>query len=134
MRQSNKDDKPEIKRLQDIKGHIGAYSKFQYDHDYFGENVSANPDQLSEEDGYTAKMQRRPKQMKAFQILDRALRTLSKKQRDAYKLTQRDGFTLAGAGLMLGGISPQAVKKNLAAAIRNISAYCKAHTEELEGA
>lgn len=127
-----KDDKPEVKRLRDIKGR--GYSSFQQAHDYFGENVAANPDQLTEEDGYTARMQRGPKELMAFKILDKAVRSLSKKQRDAYKLVYIEQYTLAAAGMMLGGISPQAVKKNLSLAIKKIGAYCKLHESELESA
>ena len=94
--------------------------------------MKANPDNLIEEDGYTLKMRRGPRELMAFKILDRAVRSLSKAQRDAYKLVYKDGFTLAAAGMLLGGISPQGVKKNLDGAMRNIAKFCRLHESELD--
>lgn len=131
MSKTNGENSPTWQKLCDLESK-NSYSK------YLGKgggtnDTLGNADSIfSEDDGYGVKMQRGPKELMAFKILDRAVRSLSKRQRDAYKLVYKDGFTLAAAGLMMGGISPQGVKKNLGSALKNIAAFCKLHESELD--
>jgi hypothetical protein len=131
MSNKNGEHSPEWQKLYDRDGGKN-FVKYSNDFAVETQNVKANPDNLIEEDGYTLKMRRGPRELMAFKILDRAVRSLSKAQRDAYKLVYKDGFTLAAAGMLLGGISPQGVKKNLDGAMRNIAKFCRLHESELD--
>lgn len=134
MRSKNGENSPEWQKIRDINSRQ-TYGKYygRVDPDQ-GHPLSEPDKKFTEEDGYTSQMRRGSKELMAFKILDKAVRSLSKKQRDAYKHVYRDGFTLAAAGMLLGGISPQAVQKNLKAALRNIAKYCTTHENELENA
>jgi DNA-directed RNA polymerase specialized sigma24 family protein len=134
MPNKNGESSPEWQRLRDIESKK-TYQQYYSQVDPDQGNPRSEPDRkFSEEDGYTSRMQRGPKELMAFKILEKAVRSLSKKQRDTYNLVYKSGFNSATAGLMLGGISRQAVDKNLKAALRNIAKYCSAHAQELENA
>ena len=62
------------------------------------------------------------------QLLDQAIARLPEKQRQTYVLIRRQGLKREEVALLLQ-VSPETVKSNLDQALRNIRAYCMAHTE-----
>jgi RNA polymerase sigma-70 factor (ECF subfamily) len=62
------------------------------------------------------------------QLLDQAIARLPEKQRQTYELVRRQGLRREEAAVLLQ-VSPETVKSNLDQALRNIRAYCMAHTE-----
>jgi DNA-directed RNA polymerase specialized sigma24 family protein len=99
------------------------------DYGNYLESPSSNPDLLSDEDVVT---EGSPLPDLSWEILQEALKTLTPKQLQVWKLIVQEQYTEEEAGDLLG-VSQQAVHKNYAAANAKVTNYLLSQKHRVDG-